>query len=471
MTHPWLPLLLVCLTLTTPLTAQVAPGTGLYFVGFADKPVNGADYPYALDQPEAFLSQRALDRRDKHQVAVEALDLPIHPTYERTVAALGLPIWLRSRWMNGVVVAATVDQLDQVRALPFVDTMYYAAPLQYERSIPSPAPLDLTRPAPIVEPVPVSQKFYGYGWDNLTRLGGDTLHQLGYRGRGVLVAVFDGGFPDVGYKDFLGYDQAAAVPASVDLVEQDSTALDGSTHGATVLSTMAAQHPFFYIGTAPEARYLLFKTENSRGEHRMEELNYAIALELADSAGVDLVNSSLGYTTFTDTTMNYTYEDLNGQRSPASVAIDRAFARGMIVVTSAGNNGGDAWRYIGIPADARSAFSIGALDPSDERAFFSSYGPTSDGRIKPDVSGPGVNIAAVAANGQGLTGANGTSLSAPLISGLIACLLQAVPEATNAEILEAIRVTASQADAPDAELGYGRPNFTAAYYHLRPRPE
>ena len=136
--------------------------------------------------------------------------------------------------------------------------------------------------------------------------------------------------------------------------------------------------------------------------------------------------------------MNYRYEDLDGRRSPASVAIDRAFARGMIVVTSAGNNGADSWNYIGTPADATQAFSIGALDDTDERAYFSSFGPTADGRIKPDVSGPGVMVAAVAANGQGLTGANGTSLSAPLITGLVACLLQAVPEATNQELLDAI---------------------------------
>ena len=469
-----MPFRLRCLSLllliaVSPLSAQIPAGTGLYFVGFSDKAE--ADNPYRLAQPEAFLSQRALDRRAKHGTAVTTTDLPLHPAYERAVAAAGFPIWLRSRWMNGVVVASTQTELAKLNALPFVDTVYYAAPLQYVREGLSPTIPDFDRPAPVVTAVPVSQKFYGYGWPNLARLSGDSLHQMGYRGRGVLVAVFDGGFPDVGYKDFLGYDQAAAVPANYDLVEQDSTALDGSTHGATVLSTMAAQHPFFYIGTAPEARYLLFKTENSRGEHRMEELNYAIALEIADSAGVDLVNSSLGYTTFTDSSMNYSYADLDGRHSPASLAIDRAFERGMIIVTSAGNSGADPWKYIGAPADANRAFSIGALDDTDGRAYFSSFGPTADGRVKPDVSGPGVMVPAVAANGQGLTGANGTSLSAPLISGLTACLLQAVPEATNMEILDAIRATASRADTPNEEIGYGLPDFTAAYHYLRRSPE
>ncbi|NJB85488.1 subtilisin family serine protease [Lewinella marina] len=455
-------LLLPFLLLAAPALAQQTSNAGMYFVGFADK----ANTPFSVDRPTEFLSTRSLARRDKIAAPVTELDLPIQADYERAVAAAGAQIWLRSRWMNGVVVAADEQQLDKIARLPFVDTTYYVAPRQYERSTTLPRPANFDQPAPVVGSVPVNETFYGYGFTDLARMNGDSLHRLGFRGRGVLVAVFDGGFPSVGYKDFLGYDQVEAVPGNYDLVEQDSTALDGSTHGATVVSTMAAHHPFFFIGTAPEARYLLFKTENSRGEHRLEEINYAIALEMADSAGVDLVNSSLGYTTFSDKRMDYTYADLNGRTSPASIAIGHAFDRGMIVVTSAGNSGADDWKHIGIPADAEEAFSIGALDAADQRAYFSSFGPTADGRIKPDVSGPGVMVTAVAANGKGLTGANGTSLSAPLVTGLIACLLQAVPEATNQEILDAIRATASQATAPDATLGYGKPDFAAAYRRL-----
>ena len=442
--------------------AQTDGSRGLYFVGFADK----AGTPFSVDAPEAFLSERALDRRNKVGMPITEEDLPISPDYEAAVVAEGVDIWLRSKWMNGVVVTATEEQLESIRSLDFVDTTYFAAPLQYQRTVSQPRPTDFGQPAPVVGSVPVNETFYGFGYKDLSRMNGDSLHRLGYRGKGILVAVFDGGFPSVEYKDFLGYDQPEAVPGNYDLVEQDSTALDGSTHGATVLSTMAAHHPFFFIGTAPEAKYLLFKTENSRGEHRMEEVNYAIALEMADSVGVDLVNSSLGYTTFTDHSMDYTYDDLDGRTSPASVAIGRAFARGMVIVTSAGNNGADEWKYIGIPADAPDAFSIGALDASDDRAYFSSFGPTPDGRIKPDVSGPGVMVAAVASNGQGMTGANGTSLSAPLVTGLMACLMQAVPEATNQQLLDAVRATANLADSPDESLGYGKPDFAAAYRYL-----
>ncbi|WP_116105679.1 S8 family serine peptidase [Lewinella sp. IMCC34191] len=457
-----LSLVLLCFISLTALSAQSNSQQGLYFVGFSDK----AGTPYRVEEPEAFLSERALERRKKVDMEITDLDLPISPDYEKRIAEQGLDIWLRSKWMNGVVVPATKAQMEKIRRLEFVDTTFYAAPLQYERTVSAPRPTNFSQPAPDVESVPVSQTFYGFGYKDLSRMNGDSLHRLGFRGSGVWVAVFDGGFPGVQYKDFLGYDQVEAVPGNYDLVEQDSTALDGSTHGATVLSTMAAHHPFFFIGTAPEAKYILFKTENSRGEHRMEEVNYAIALEMADSVGVDLVNSSLGYTTFTDTSMDYGFKDLNGRTSPASIAIGRAFDRGMIVVTSAGNNGADEWKYIGIPADAPKAFSIGALDADDERAYFSSFGSTADGLPKPDVSGPGVMVAAVAANGQGMTGANGTSLSAPLVTGLIACLLQAVPEATNQQILDAIRSTASLADAPDDAVGYGKPDFAAAYRYL-----
>ena len=171
------------------------------------------------------------------------------------------------------------------------------------------------------------------------------------------------------------------------------------------------------------------------------------------------MNSSLGYTTFSSKEMNYKYEDLDGKTSPASIAITHAFQRGMIIVISAGNSGADDWKHISIPADSPEAFSIGALNADGSRAYFSSLGPTADGRTKPDVSALGVDVAAVAANGRGLTSANGTSLASPLVAGLMACLRQAVPDATNQELLDAVRSTADQAGSPDNERGYGQPNL------------
>ena len=278
-----------------------------------------------------------------------------------------------------------------------------------------------------------------------------------------MVGVLDGGFPYVNSRHFLGYDDKAAIPANYDVVQQDDTALDGGTHGATVLSTMATFRPFLFVGTAPAARYVLFTTENGQGEHRLEEINYCVALELADSAGVALVNSSLGYAEFGEKAMNYTKEDLTGDVSPASRAATMAFNRGMVIVTSAGNSGDEDWRFISIPADAKEIFAIGALNADGSRAYFSSYGPTADGRTKPDVSALGVEVAAMTGSGRAVTSANGTSLASPLVTGLLACLMQAFPDATNRQILDAVRKTADQADAPDNERGYGMPDFAAAY--------
>lgn len=436
--------------------------SNLYFVGFSDK--QGSDF--TLDQPEAFLSSRSLARRAKHGVKVTETDLPISPNYEQQVAKTGVSIWLRSKWMNGVVVVANETELDKIKQLKFVDTTYLTAPAQYERKTMAPVIPVLDKPAPSFVKDTVSSTFYGASYPNLAKMKGDSLHRRGFRGKDMLVAVLDGGFPMVGYKDFLGYEDEATIPANWDVVEQDETALDGGSHGSTVLSTMAAHHPFFLIGLAPEARYVLFKTENGKGEHRQEEINYAVALEVADSIGVDVVNSSLGYTTFGDKSMDYTYADLNGRTSPASVAADRAFDRGMIIVTSAGNSGGDDWKYVGTPADSKKIFAIGALKDDDSRAYFSSFGPTADGRIKPDVSGPGVSIPSIAINGAGLRGASGTSLSSPLVAALVTCLWQAFPSATNEAVLEAVKMTADQAENPDNNRGYGLPDFAAAYRYL-----
>ena len=448
------------------LGAQGRTETGMYFVGFADK----AGTLGSIDNPATFLSEKALLRRALHQAPVTEVDLPLSENYVSAVQETGVKLWLKSKWMNGVVVAAAGPQLDELRALPFVDTAYYVAPVQYDRPSTKPDIPSFDRPSPRPDTIPVSESFYGYGWRNIKGMNGDSLHAWGFRGQDVLVAVFDGGFPFVNYKYFLGYEEDAQVPANYDVVQQDSTALDGGTHGATVLSTMATFRPFLFVGTAPAARYLCFTTENSQGEHRLEEINYAVALELADSAGVDVVNSSLGYSTFGEESMNYTYEDLTGTVSPASRAATLAFRRGMIVVTSAGNSGADPWKYISVPADSPEIFAIGALNRDGSRAYFSSIGPTPDGRIKPDVSALGVEVAAMTGSGRAVTAANGTSLASPLVTGLIACLRGAVPDATNQEILDAIRNTADQADSPGPERGYGQPDFAAAYRQLmRPR--
>lgn len=430
----------------------------LYWVQFSDK----VGSPYGIEQADRFLSAAALQRRARHGQAVTEQDLPLSTDYLGATAATGARIWLRSRWLNGVTIIADEATLARVQALPFVDTTYFTGPAaapEYQRSRGTQAlPGALLPP-----PDSAGRVYYGASYANIAKLRGDSLLGRGYRGQGITVAVLDGGFPLVNYKEFLGYESDDALPLGFDLVEQDGFAFDGSAHGSTVLSVMAARHPFILMGTAPEATYICIKTENTRGEYRQEEINWAVGLEIADSLGADVVNSSLGYTTFTDQRMNYAHANLDGRTSPASRAADLAYARGMIVVNSAGNEGGGDWRLIGIPADAAGVVAVGAIDSDGQRAFFSSFGPSADGRVKPDLVAPGVRVPAISTTGSGLGLSSGTSLAAPLISGLIASLWQAFPERSNADILDAVRRSCDRYAQPSPDYGYGLPDFAKAY--------
>lgn len=452
-------LLLTGAGLAFSLSAQ----SGYYWVQFADK----AGSPYTLEQADQFLSAEALERRSRHGQEIEEADLPLSVPYLRSVQQTGARIWLQSRWLNGVTVVAEPGTIAQIAAMTFVDTTYFTGPADMNGNGPAARPVPDWHNAPSLEYDTSFSIYYGRGYPALAILRGDTLHQMGYRGRGVRVAVLDGGFPSVNQGEFLGWPSDDIAPAAVDLVEQDGFGYDASSHGSTVLSTMAARHPFLLIGTAPEASYLCIKTENTIGEHRQEEINWAVGLELADSLGADVVNSSLGYTTFDLEEMNYTIANLDGRTSPASRAADLAYARGMIVVNSAGNSGSSSWRRIGIPADAAGVLAVGAIDNRGQRASFSSFGPSADNRIKPDVVAPGVGIPAISSSGQGIIPANGTSLAAPLVTGLVACLWQAFPDRTNREIMEAIRQGANRSAEPDEEFGYGLADFARAYRILQ----
>jgi subtilisin family serine protease len=448
----------VLLFLSLPLAGQ-----SFYWVGFTDK----EGTPYRIEAPEEFLSERALLRRQKQGLAIDETDLPVSPQYVRQLRERGLQIWQRSRWLNGVVVVGTIEAMKAVEQLPFVREVEYTGPVQDVATTPASSQVESPVIAPPTLPLPpVSQASYGASYPNLQRMRGDTLHELGYRGEGVLVAVLDGGFPQVDQAGFLGSYAPDEVPVGYDFVEQDANVYDGGTHGSTVLSVMAARHPFFLVGVAPAAEYLLFKTENGQGEYRQEEYNWVMGIEKADSLGADIANSSLGYTTFDDERMDYTVDDLDGQQSPASRAASMAVQKGMIVCISAGNSGGDSWRYIGTPADAPGVIAVGALDRKNERAYFSSLGYEKNPLIKPDLMAPGTQIPGVSTTGRGFYSANGTSLASPLLAGLVACLWQAFPDRSNEEIMQALKRTADRGQNPDREYGYGIPNFAAAYRYL-----
>jgi hypothetical protein len=299
-------------------------------------------------------------------------------------------------------------------------------------------------------------------------IGGIELHDQGYMGQGMVIAVLDGGFSSV--------DQMAAFDSLFmndrilgvwDFVSRTSNVYQGSAHGTAVLSTMGGNLPGELVGTAPEAGYYLLRTEDTGSEYLIEEFNWASGAEYADSVGADVINSSLSYKTFDDPDQDHSYDDMDGNTAPCTIAADRAMSRGMIVVNSAGNSGNDpVWPYIGAPADGDSVFTIGAVNPDGEYVSFSSIGPTADGRLKPNFVAQG-SQAVVASISGGVTTSSGTSFSSPISAGMTACLLQFNPSMTNMEVLDAIQMSGSQANDPDEYMGYGIPNFGMASLILK----
>lgn len=446
-----------CLS-TTDLVAQEK----YYRVFFTDK----ANSTFSIDQPEAFLSQRSLDRRNRQNIPINEDDLPVSPVYLDSLKALGaLEIHHCSKWTNSTTILSAPQQIEIFQSLAFVDSIEYVGRTYKNRIKLKEAFSDSLTFDSILETT------YGYAFPQIQMLNGETLHERGYRGEGMWVAVLDGGFAKVSQIPFLdSLEQQQRLHAAYDFVDKDTLPYESSSHGTQVLSLMAANKPYLMVGTAPEASYSCFKTEDTRGEYRLEECNWIAALERADSLGVDIINSSLGYNTFSNDTMNYAYPDLDGKKSLTSKAADMAFERGMIVVTSAGNEGNSSWKHITVPADAEKVLSVGSVTLKGKKSSFSSIGPTADERIKPDVAAFGNWVAVPSINSYSLELVIGTSFSTPILCGMVACLWQAFPEKTNQEIVDAIKQSSSQADDPDNRIGFGIPDFEAAFKLLSAKP-
>lgn len=447
------------LTGAAPVNAQ-----DYYWVRFTDK----ADTPFHIDHPEDFLSERAIERRQRYGIAVTEDDLPVSPRYLDSLRSKDVDIQHTSRWLNAATVIASEEQIPAIGSLPFVDTVFFVGRFhtRLKTNSSSQSYDDSLRTAKI------SDSEYGYGDMSLQMLRGDYLHQLGYKGQDRLIAVLDGGFLQVDVIPFFdSLRLQGRLVAQYDFVDKDTMVYESTAHGTKVLSTMAANVPGLMVGTAPEANYLLIKTEDVRSEFPAEECHWIAGLEYADSLGADIGTTSLGYSTFTDANMNYTYSDLNGARSLASLAAEKAFERGMLLLVSAGNEGYSSWKYITVPADSKHVLAVGATDFKGKKASFSSIGPAADGRIKPDVAGPGVRIPVSDVHTFRIGSSSGTSISTPIMAGLAACLWQAFPEKTNEEIMDAIRQSASQAAQPDNKLGYGIPDFQRAFQLLSQVPK
>jgi subtilisin family serine protease len=448
--------------------AQLAPSK--YRVTFSDK----ANTPYSIADPLDFLSPKAVDRRDKQGIALEEEDLPVDPVYTNAILSYGFELLNRSKWFNCITVY-TQDStlLDSIKALPFVlgiDTLGKVKsghPVLQEKTAITDKWESEQMGAASNE---ASSTNYGQGFNQISMLRGDILHGIGYSGEGMTIAVIDAGFRDADSNPAFNYlFSSGKVLGTWDFVDGNDSVYDNGQHGLWVLSIIASNIQGVLVGVAPEASFYLFRTENTSSEYLIEEDNWVSAAEYADSAGVDILTTSLGYKTFTDTNMNHTYADMDGNTTRISRGADKAAGKGMLVVNSAGNAGGSSWQYIVAPADGDSVLAVGSVDDSENYSSFSSTGPSSDGQIKPNVAAMGGGTTTITTFGGTQTG-SGTSFAAPLIAGLAACLWQAHPNAASMDVFNAIQQSSSQYSNPDDLLGYGIPNFMTAHYILAGLP-
>lgn len=432
-----------------------------YLILFKDK----AGSPYSIGKPAEYLSAKAITRRTKQNIAITENDFPVNPAYLSAVKQTGATVIYSSRWFNGTLVEASAAQLAGIKALSFYKGIEQNHAL-VNISKPSPG---LARTANTETTASTDEDLdYGLMKEQLTLMGTDVLHKKGFHGENMLIAVLDAGFSRANELQFLKplFDEKRIVDTH-DFISRNSNVYDDDSHGLHVLSTIAANQPGTMIGAAYKANFALYRTENVLMETPYEEVTWLLAAERADSAGVDVINSSLGYNTFDDEfdtpEYNYTYEDLDGKTTIISRAARFATRKGMLVVNSAGNEGNKAWHYITAPADVDSVLSVGATTLDKSYAAFSSVGPNAIGQIKPDISAVGSGTVLGSSVGTGtVTTGNGTSYSAPLIAGLSTILWQAYPNLTAQQIILALKKSGHQASSPDNKLGYGVPSITLA---------
>jgi serine protease AprX len=432
-----------------------------YWIEFTDKD----NSPFCICRPAEYLSARALERRARAGILVDESDLPVNPKYVDALKIAGVQLHNTSRWLNAATVIATPKAAEQLAKLPFVQSVQYIG-----RDIPVKNPPNRSAKSrtPVTDyPRPAGGGDFGYTGFQNSMLNLMPLHLGGNRGNGIWVAVMDGGFTNV---DTLPFFDSVALSGRLfpgwDFVERDGAIYEGAQHGTSVLSVMAGNLPGYFVGGAPEATYFLLKTEDTGGEYPVEEANWVAGAEWADSIGADIINASLGYTHFNDTTLNHDYRTLDGRTAIGSRGATIAAQKGMIICNSAGNEGDGSWHYIGVPADAPGLIAVGAVDHDAQRASFSSMGPTPDGRIKPDLVAPGDQVVTAGGLGVQLGLSSGTSLASPMLVGAMAALWSAYPEKTARQILDAVFASADQAGQPDNERGYGLPDFTDAWLRL-----
>lgn len=400
-------------------------------------------------RPEDLISERALKRREKIGIeSLDYIDLPVAGKYLNEITSFGFKLHCTSKWMNTALFKTDYPaDINQLLSLPFVKEVRVVKNTTSEKNKNDKLSFQVfTSDQP--------------SFDNpLTQVNGLSLHESGLTGKGIMIAVLDGGFLNADkISSLIDLRRRKGIIATFDFIEKREFVYDYHNHGTAVLSVLAGMTPGTIHGSGPEADYILLRTEDVNSEFPFEEDLWTAGAEFADSAGADIISSSLGYFNFDDPSMNYKYSDMDGNATFVTRAADIAASRGILVVNSAGNERDNSWKYIIAPADGDSVLAIGAVDEDRVVSAFSSAGPAFDKRIKPDVAAQGVSVP-IQVNKETVERGNGTSFSCPVISGICACLMQAVPKATASNIRDAVRMSADRFIQPDSLYGYGIPDI------------
>jgi len=434
---------------------------------------NKAGNSYNISSPREFLSPRALQRRTKYNIAIDSTDLPITTRYIDSIRLAGaVTILNTSKWLNQVAIFTTDSAaLVKINSFSFVKKNTAVAPRMSEMNAPRnkfETEVSAIFPQNFTTPVfteALSPAFnYGLSNGQVKIHKGDFLHNLGFQGQGMQMALLDGGF--INYLTLPTFDSVRTnnqILGTWDFVLNAANVNGFNSHGTHCFSTIAAHMPGTFVGTAPKTSFYLYRTEDVATEYVIEEQNLAAGLERADSSGADMASISLGYSDFQDPTLNHTYADMDGNTTVSARACDAAARKGMLIITANGNEGTNPWHFLITPADADSVLSVGAVDTLGNIAAFSSYGPSSDGQIKPGVAAVGLNaVIANASTGQPAY-SSGTSFACPNMAGLATCLWQAFPEENNMGVISALQESASKAATPDDRVGYGIPDMKKAF--------